>query len=103
MEEMTADHKEKLVSDLRTVISDAEEVLRMTADEVGETATSLRARIQTRMDQAKVDLKRAQHAVVVKAKAAGIATDEFVHDKPWQSIGIAAGVGLVIGLLIGRR
>ena len=33
----------------------------------------------------------------------GHATDEFVHINPWKSIGIAAGVGMVIGLLISRR
>jgi ElaB/YqjD/DUF883 family membrane-anchored ribosome-binding protein len=55
------------------------------------------------MNQAKVDMLHLQEAAVAKAKAAGHATDEFVHDNPWQSIGIAAGVGLVLGLLVSRR
>jgi ElaB/YqjD/DUF883 family membrane-anchored ribosome-binding protein len=45
----------------------------------------------------------AQAALLAKSKAAAKATDEYVHTHPWQSIGAAAGVGLVIGLLIGRR
>ena len=55
------------------------------------------------MNQAKADLVHLQEAAVAKAKAAGHATDEFVHENPWRSIGIAAGVGLVMGLLISRR
>lgn len=103
MNDMTTGQKDKLMSDLRVVIADAEEMLRMTADEVGEGAADLRSRVQARMNQAKADLVHLQEAAVAKAKAAGHATDEFVHENPWKSIGIAAGVGLVVGLLIGRR
>ena len=103
MTDMTAVNKDKLMSDVRVVIADAGELLRMTADQAGEGAADVRSRVQARMNQAKVDLVHLQEAAVVKAKAAGHATDEFVHDNPWKSIGIAAGVGLVIGLLVSRR
>lgn len=103
MADMTTVHKDKLMSDLRVVIADAEELLRMTADQAGEGVADLRSRIQTRMNQAKTDLVHLQEAAVAKAKAAGHAADEFVHDNPWKSIGIAAGIGLVVGLLVGRR
>ena len=55
------------------------------------------------MNQAKADLIRLQDTAVAKAKAAGLAADEFVHDNPWKSIGVAAGVGLALGLLVSRR
>jgi ElaB/YqjD/DUF883 family membrane-anchored ribosome-binding protein len=103
MADMTTVHKDKLMSDLRVVIADAEELLRMTADQAGEGVADLRSRIQARMNQAKTDLVHLQEAAVAKAKAAGHAADEFVHDNPWKSIGIAAGIGLVVGLLVGRR
>lgn len=103
MTDMTAVNKDKLMTDLRVVIADAGELLRMTADQAGEGAADLRNRVQARMSQAKADLLLLQEAAVVKAKAAGHAADEFVHDNPWKSIGIAAGVGLVIGLLVSRR
>lgn len=103
MTEMTATQKDKLMGDLRVVISDAEELLRMTAGEAGESAADVRSRIQARLNQARTDLLHVQEVAVAKAKAAGHATDEFVHDNPWKSIGIAAGIGLVVGLLIGRR
>ncbi len=95
--------KDKLISELRTVISDAEEMLRMTADEAGESAASLRSRIKDRMNRAKDDLARLQDAAMAKAQEAGDAADEFVHENPWKSIGIAAGIGLVVGMLVSRR
>ena len=103
MADMTTVQKDKLMNNLREVIADAEALLRMTADQAGEGAADIRSRVQTRMNQAKDDLLHLQDAAVAKAKAAGHATDEFVHENPWQSIGIAAGVGLVLGLLVGRR
>lgn len=103
MSELTTAQKDKLMGDLRVVITDAEELLRMTADQAGESAADIRSRVQTRMNQAKIDLLHLQDAAVAKVKAAGHATDEFVHENPWKSIGISAGVGLVVGLLIGRR
>ncbi len=103
MTEITTTQKDKLMSDLRVVISDAEELLRMTAGEAGESAADLRGRVQARMNQAKADLVHLQQAAVAKAKEVGHATDEFVHENPWKSVGFAAGVGLLVGLLIGRR
>lgn len=95
--------KEKLMSDLRTVINDAGELLRMTADHAGESAEGVRARVTDRLNQAVNELDHLQHAAVAQAKAAGHAADEFVHENPWKSVGVAAGLGLVIGLLISRR
>ena len=95
--------KEKLINDLHQGIADSEEMLKLTADEVSAGAMQLRERVRLRMNQAKTELVHLQQVTVEKAKAAGHATDEFVHLNPWKSIGIAAGVGLVVGLLISRR
>ena len=103
MTELTTAQKDKLMGDLRLVIADAEELLRMTANQAGEGAAELRGRVQGRIQQARAELAHLQEVAVAKAKAAGHATDEFVHENPWKSIGVAAGAGLVIGLLIGRR
>lgn len=95
--------KEKLINDLHQGIADAEEMLKLTADETSASAAQLRDRVRDRMDKAKAELIHLQQLTVAKAKAAGHATDEFVHENPWKSIGIAAGVGLVVGLLVSRR
>ena len=103
MTELSTVQKDKLLSDLRVVIADAEQLLRMTADQAGEIAAEVRSRVQARMNQAKADLVHLQEVAIVKAKAAGHAADEFVHDNPWKAIGIAAGAGMLLGLLISRR
>lgn len=96
-------NKEKLIADFKVVVADAEELLRATASTAGDKATELRARIQANLADAKVRLADAEEALLDKARQVGRATDAYVNDNPWRSVGIAAGVGLVIGLLIGRR
>ena len=95
--------QEQLVSDIKSVISEAEEILSATADQAGEKIGNLRERIKTRLAESKVSLIHAEEVLVAKTKATAQATDEFVHESPWTSIGIAAGVGLLIGMLISRR
>jgi len=95
--------REKLATDLKIVIADAEELLRATAGQMGEKAVVARERIQESLRGAKEKLARAEEVVVDKTKAAARATDDYVHDHPWGAVGIAAAVGLVIGMLISRR
>lgn len=95
--------KEKLMNDLHQGIADAEEMLKLTASQTGEAAVQLRERVRERMVKAKAELTHLQQVTIEKAKAAGHATDVYVHENPWKSIGIAAGLGLVVGLLISRR
>jgi ElaB/YqjD/DUF883 family membrane-anchored ribosome-binding protein len=103
MNDITAAHRDKLVADLKAVIADAEDMLKISAGQAGEEAVRLRERLQVRLSGAKERLADLQHAAVEKAKEAGHVADDFVHEKPWLSIGVAAGVGLIVGLLIGRR
>jgi ElaB/YqjD/DUF883 family membrane-anchored ribosome-binding protein len=95
--------KEKLISDFKVVVADAEELLRATANQAGDKAADLRVKIQGRLADAKLKLADAEAALVDKAMQVGRVTDDYVHDNPWRSVGIAAGVGLIVGLLIGRR
>lgn len=95
--------KDKLVQDFKLVIADAEELLRATASQAGEKVAAARERIQDRLHTAKIKLAEAEEAVLIRTREAAKATDEFVHDKPWYAVGIAAGVGLIVGMLIGRR
>ncbi len=95
--------QKQLVTDIQAVITDAEEVLSATADQAGEKVTQLRARVQSRLHDAKLRLIHAEELLVAKTKAAAKATDAYVHESPWTAVGIAAGVGLLVGVLIGRR
>jgi len=95
--------KEQLISDFKVVIADAEALIKATANQGGEAVVNLRAKAEESLAAAKVKLADAQDALVEKGRVAAKATDDYVHEKPWHAVGIAAGVGLVIGLLIGRR
>jgi ElaB/YqjD/DUF883 family membrane-anchored ribosome-binding protein len=94
--------KEKLMQDLRQVVTDAEELLRATAGVGGEKVSAARERIQDNLAAAKMRLNEAEALVVEKTKYAAKATDEYVHDNPWRAIGVAASVGVIVGMLIGR-
>lgn len=95
--------KQKLVSDMKNVVSDAEEILRATAGVAGERMVDLRERIGERLHEAKLRIADAEAALVDRTKAAARATDDYVNDNPWQAVGIAAGIGLLLGIIIGRR
>ncbi|HTE15883.1 MAG TPA: YqjD family protein [Burkholderiales bacterium] len=95
--------KDKIKSDLKTVFSDMDEYLRATASQTGEKIGIIRERLQEHMHKAKDRLADTKEIVVDKTKEAAKATDEYVHDNPWHAVGIAAGVGLIVGMLIGRR
>ena len=102
-EEMSVANKEQLVSDLKVVISDTEELLRATAGAAGEKVGDLRERLAIRLRDAKERIVDLEVALVDKTKAAARATDDFVHEEPWKAVGVAAAVGLALGVLIGRR
>ena len=97
------DSQERLVSAIRSEISDAEDLLSATADQVGEKISRLRTRIEGRLRETRARLADAETLLVEKTKAAARAADEYVHESPWTSIGVAAGVGLLVGLALGRR
>jgi ElaB/YqjD/DUF883 family membrane-anchored ribosome-binding protein len=96
-------NKEKLVADLKVVVADTEELLRATAGQAGEKVSAIRDRLQDQLANAKASLAEAQAAVVDRAKQVGRYTDDYVHDNPWRAVGVAAGFGFIVGLLIGRR
>lgn len=100
---MTDVTKDKLISDLKLVIADSEELLRATAGQAGDKVAEIRTKATDRIANLKAQLLDAEAAMVEKAKQVGRVTDDYVHDNPWRSIGVAAGVGFIVGLLIGRR
>lgn len=95
--------KEKLISDFKVVVADAEALLKASAGQGGEALAAVRSRVEESLAAAKTKMLDAEEELLAKTKAAAKATDEYVHDHPWNAVGIAAGVGLLVGLLIGRR
>lgn len=94
---------DRLVQDLRTLVTDAEDLVKATAAETGERIRDARMRLQDRLHAARARLADAEAAILEKSKIAAAATDRFAHENPWKVAGIAAGLGLLLGLLIGRR
>jgi ElaB/YqjD/DUF883 family membrane-anchored ribosome-binding protein len=95
--------KEQLMNDFKVVVADAEALLKATAGQGGEALAAARTRAEESLAVAKAKMSEAQAALAIRTKAAAKATDEYVHVHPWQAMGIAASLGVVIGLLIGRR
>ncbi len=87
--------------DFRLALADAEELLRVTADQTGERIEEARARLQISLRAAKGDVLRAGRAVQDSAADAARTIDRAVHEKPWNAFAIAAGIGLVIGIVVG--
>lgn len=95
--------KDKLMEDLRTVAADVEELLRATAGQTGERVAEARAKAEESLRLAKARIEDAGAEIVSRARAAASRTDEYVRDKPWQSVGVAASMAFLVGYLIGRR
>jgi ElaB/YqjD/DUF883 family membrane-anchored ribosome-binding protein len=92
-----------LKADLAAVMRDAELLMKASADQGGEKVTEARAKIRDSLDAAKSRLLEAERAARRHGEDAVIATEEYVRRNPWQSVGVAAGVGLVLGVLLARR
>lgn len=95
--------RDKLLDDLRTVIADAEQWMKNSAQLSGEELAAAKDRFERTLRIAREDLGQLEQAVVEKTKEAAKATDEYVHENPWTAVGIGAAVGLVVGLLIARK
>jgi ElaB/YqjD/DUF883 family membrane-anchored ribosome-binding protein len=90
-------------SDINNAIAGAEDMLSQAANSTGEKAAELRGRALEQLKALQERMRDIHSTAMEKGKAAANATDDFVHDNPWRSIIAAAGVGVLIGLLIARR
>lgn len=95
-----SDAKQQLVDDFNRVVSDTESLLRAMAGVPGEKASELRASVQDNLNAAKRRVRELQGAAYEKGTYVARATDEYVHENPWTLIGVAAAVGLIVGLVI---
>lgn len=93
----------QLIDDLAAVIRDAEGLLRATATQTGDRVEEIRARAEESVRQAKERLAGLEEEALEHAKELAGEADQYVRGNPWQAVGIAAGVGLVLGLLLSRR
>lgn len=94
---------EKLASDIKVLVQDAEELVKATATETGAKVVELRRRMQQTVDDVKPHIVRFESAAIDRVKPAATAVDQYARAHPWPAVGVGALVGLVIGLLASRN
>src|ERR1700746_3049302 len=100
---MEAVTRDKRASAGKDVLDDVEQLMRQAAAAGGEQAAELRNRAADALEKAHDKLDRLQRDAVRATREAADAADQWVHQNPWSSIGAAAAIGLLIGVLVGRR
>lgn len=93
----------QLMDDLRSVVSDAEALLKATAGMAGDQVEAARERAQDSLKAARARMGDLQDDVLAQARDAVESTDRYVRESPWAAVGVAAGVAFVLGVLVGRR
>ena len=94
---------DQLVGDFRALMADAEALISATASHHDGAIESVRNKAVESLASAKEALAAAQGPLTEKVKVVAEGADEFVHRNPWEAVGVAAGLGLLVGLFVGRR
>ena len=95
--------RERVMADMRALARDAESLLRATADDVSEKAREARTRLMAAVEKAKVSCEHMQEQSIESAREAARKADETIRAHPYESLGVAFGIGVLIGALIRRR
>jgi ElaB/YqjD/DUF883 family membrane-anchored ribosome-binding protein len=90
---------EQLVKDLKSVARDAEELVKSTAGEVSERAREARVRLAAAIETAKQTCQRWEEKAVEGAKA----TEKVIGEHPYESMGVAFALGVLLGVLVTRK
>jgi ElaB/YqjD/DUF883 family membrane-anchored ribosome-binding protein len=99
-DDTTAQTPKELLNDLRALVSEAE---RMLGDSISEHTADAVSALRTRFDAAHERLGELYTTARTKVVAGAKCTDEAIRANPYQSLAIAAGIGLLVGILLGRR
>jgi ElaB/YqjD/DUF883 family membrane-anchored ribosome-binding protein len=99
---MTAQTLKTVRNDMKTLVNDAQELFREAAAATGDKADELRSKGLTMLEAAVASAQNAQAIAIEKGKEVAKRTDDYVHENPWRAVAISAGLGLLVGLVIGR-
>ena len=95
--------RERVVADLKSLVRDSEDLLKATVGDLSEKAKETRARVSAALERAKATCENLQEQTVATARAAAKNADTVIRTHPYESIGVAFGVGLLIGVLVTRK
>ena len=98
-----AAQKARLIEDFDRIVGDTEVLLRSLANVSGEKAAAMREAVEANLATAKARLRELQGEAVQRASGAAREADAYVRENPWTAIGLAAAVGVIVGLMIGGR
>jgi len=87
----------------RNLVADVEDLIKKVANVKDDEVAEIRAKVEQTLAKAKTSATQGMHAIRGQADEVTEATDQYVRENPWAAIGIAAAVGIVIGLIAGRR
>lgn len=102
MMEHTAASSAALADELRNVVRQAEELLRAVGEDSGEVMSTLRSRVHDAVDTAKSRLSDLEEQAGETTRRAASAAEDFIRENPWTTVGVAVGVGLLLGALLSR-
>jgi ElaB/YqjD/DUF883 family membrane-anchored ribosome-binding protein len=102
-ESYSAAARERVLKDLRTLATDAEALIRVTAHDVSEKAKEARDRLSVTIGKARASYEALQAQGLDSAKAAARQADDAIRKHPYESVGIAFGAGLLLGALMSRK
>ncbi len=97
------DGQRRLAEELRNMVRDAEQMLQHQVNDASEGYKIARSKLEKTVTQAARELEGAERVLLERTRKAAHATDHYVHQHPWESIGVGAGIGVLLGLLIGRK
>ena len=95
--------RERVVEDLRALVRDSEDLLKATVGDVSEKAKQARSRLNAALERAKETCEDMQDQTVATARASARKADAAIRGRPYESLGLAIGIGLLIGVLVARR
>lgn len=95
--------KDRLIDDIRSVVADADDLLQKARTSSAEGYSAVRMELEDRLSNSIVRLQEIQEELKSRARQTVRATDNYVHDNPWKSMGYVAVAGVILGLFLTRR
>jgi ElaB/YqjD/DUF883 family membrane-anchored ribosome-binding protein len=92
-----------LSREVQYFLADIEDLVKATTSLTGEELARAKVKLAERIAAAKASVGQMGGAIADGTRHAAQATDSYVHERPWQAIGIGAGLGVLVGFLLARR
>lgn len=97
------DSQTRLAQEFKSLLNDAEELLRNVSEGGDQSFNNARAQLEKSLGTARRTFESREYAVLDRARHAGRVADEYMHRHPWESIGVAAVIGLLLGAALARK